>query len=54
MSSKDKRRDDGSNATPDERHHSADHSAAEGSGKVAQAHNSTGDKAATQLNQLEH
>lgn len=51
MSSKDKRRDDGSNATPDARHHSADHSAAEGSGKVAQAHNSTGDKAATQLNQ---
>lgn len=53
MSSKDNRHDDGDNAPSDHRNNTANHNddGTEGSGKVAQAHNSTGDKAATQLNQ---
>ena len=52
MSSKENRRDDGNRGTNDNTRHAHDPAnGTEGSGKVAQAHNSTGDKAATQLNQ---
>lgn len=47
MSSKENRREDGDISTDADR---TTHDN-EGSGKVAQAHNSTGDKPATQLNQ---
>lgn len=51
MSSKDNRRDDDGNHGKNEDNHRNSNNGAEGSGKVAEAHNSTGDKAATQLNQ---